>query len=244
VHGASFGETKRVVTEHFTIDHEGISEDTLKIVVRDAEQAFRDVTGLLGKDFGERKISIRISEDFPFPRSTAVDATIKFPPSRLSPTGALTGPSSVRGRAMGFWHSVTKVVAPSGQARDEWGRFLEDGLGGCLQSKFGGKRATPWPAKFYPTMGQDSHWATAALASKIGLFSLTDAVRHAKSRRLTRTRRLGWLQAASFVCHLIDTRTLDRFKVWYDGGSFEKAYGVDMGTVERDWAKFIRDLKS
>ena len=243
-HGIAYGQGKRIDTMHFVIEYNDITEETAKVVARDAEQAFYDVTSFFGKDFSDRKIQIRIGKRYRFPRSLARDVAMEIPANRLGPGGAPTGPRSIRGRGPTFWHGVANVVAQSGHEIDGWGRFLQEGIGGYLQAKFGGKMATPWPDKVYPSMGEDVHHATARRAAEDGLLKLEKARQEVNQRKLTRTRRLAWLQAASFVGYLVENMPRGKFKRWYDGSSFKEAYGIELRNVEREWAKFILGLGS
>jgi hypothetical protein len=237
-------EEKHIVTDHFIVDYDNVSEDLVKFVIRDAEQAFHDVTTFLRADFGTRKIRIQIGNQFPFPVTLVDQATIRIPASRLTTSGSQVGQERIRGRGMTFWHAVTPIILPSGQKPDNWARFLEHGLGGYLQGRFGNKEPTPWPSDVYPTMGEDVHPATEKLAAELGFLSLNDAVRQLNDRRLTRTRQLGWLEAASFVGYLVETRPLDQFMLWYEGRMFRDAYDVDIRAVEGQWMKFLERFKS
>lgn len=243
-HGSAHGEGSRIVTEHFVVAFKDVSDETASAVARDAEQAVRDVTAILGQKTALPTINIRIGEEYRVPRSLAGERLMEIPADRLGPQGALSGPEDIRGRGPTIWHGVANVIAPSRHALPDWGRFLQEGFGGYMQERFGGKKPTPWPRKVYPTMGEDLHAATARLARDMGLLSLADARIHVNDHKLTRTRQLAWLQAASFVAYLIEQRSLKRFRKWYDGSPFETAFGVGLGTVESEWSRFVLGLKT
>ncbi len=241
-HDAAKAAPKHTETAHFVIEYDGIPDDILAFVERDAEQAYQDVTGYLHITFS-RKIHIEIGNQYPQPVALDDAATLRFPANRLMPTGAQVGQEQIRGRGVTFWHAVAAIVYPSRQQPEGFARFLTHGLGAYLQWKFGNKRPAPWPSDAYPNMGEDLHPATAKLAAQIGFLSLNDAVREFNDRRLTRGRQLGWLEAASFVEYLLETRPLDRFERWYDGGRFKDDYGTDLSPVEADWKTYVTGLK-
>jgi hypothetical protein len=212
----------------------------LPLVTEDAEQALKDVTAFLNTSYAG-KIKILISAKYRFPRSTSKDATLRIPQNRLSVRGSTQGGKFLRGRGATLWNGVTNIVAAPGHPRKAWGRFLQEGLGSFMQEKFGGKKQPPWPSKFYPTMGEDMHLSTVKQIAKFdGPFSLENARNGVHRRRLDRTRRLAMTMAGSFVRFLLENRGgVERFMVWYKGGSFQKAYGKSLGTIEADWRKFL-----
>jgi hypothetical protein len=235
-------DARTLQTQHFTIEYDNLPDGTVQAVAQNAEQAFHDVTSFVGVDWSSGKIRLVVSDKYVLPYMSRQQRTLGVPPNRLSPTGAQTGPASIRGRAIPFWNALVHIIAPSGQNPREWGRFATEGLGIFLQSRFGGRSPTPWPAKYYPTMGEPPHAAAAELAAELGVLPLRDAVARMNDRRLTNARRLGWLEAGSFVQYLIDTRGRDRFTRWYLGGAFEKSYGTSMEDIAREWSAFLRQL--
>ena len=238
--GVSHAQGKELETEHFTIEYTQISDTTADAVARDVEQAFHDVSSFLEVDWQGGKIKILVSPDYVEPYTSRPELTIGIPPNRLSPSGATTGPPQVQGRAMPFWNALVQVLAPSMVEPADWQNFVTEGCGIYLQSLFGGRSSTPWPAKYYPAMGEPLHAAAAAQVARFGALPLADAVRLLNDRRFTATRRLAWLEAGSFIQYLIDTRGKSSFLRWYRGGSFEASYGSNADALVTEWTDFIK----
>lgn len=241
--GAPAAQGKELATEHFTIDYAQIPEATANAVARDAEQAFRDVTSFLEVEWQGGKIKIVVSPDYVEPYMSRAELTVGIPPNRLGPSGATTGPPPVQGRAMPFWNALVHVLAPSVAEPADWQNFVTEGAGIYLQSKFGGHDPTPWPAKYYPTMGTPLHAAAAAQVAQFGALPLAEAVRLLNDRRFTATRRLAWLEAGSFIQYLVDTHGKSSFLRWYRGGRFENSYGANADTLLSEWTEFIKQAK-
>ena len=241
--GTPGAQGKQLATVHFTIDYTQIPDATANVVARDAEQAFHDVTSFLDVEWQGEKIKIIVSEDYIEPYMSRAELTVGIPPNRLSPSGATTGPPSAQGRAMPFWNALVRVVAPSSVEPADWQNFVTEGCGIYLQSRFGGRDPTPWPAKYYPAMGAPLHAAAAAQVAQFGALPLTEAVRLLNDRRFTASRRLAWLEAGSFVQYLIDTRGMSSFLRWYRGGSFAASYGSNADTLLAEWTDFIKREK-
>ena len=243
--GPAFAAAQRIEAQNFVIEYQDISEQTARLVAEDAVQAFAEITSFLKRNYTGR-IRIRIGDAFPFPRSTAADATMEIPANRLRPGGARRGPPPIRGRGATIWNGLSNIIAESAHPVTGWGRFLKEGLGIFLQEKFGAKKPRPWPAKVYPAMGEDLHQAAARLSSDYGRFlTLEEARTRVNRRRLDRTRRLAWIEAGSFVRYLIENRGgVERFLKWYDGRPFEDVYGKDIGAIETEWVSFVKKLRS
>lgn len=234
---------KELATEHFTIDYTQIPDATANAVARDAEQAFRDVTSFLDVDWQGGKIKIIVSPEYVEPYMSRAELTVGIPPNRLGPRGAITGPPPVQGRAMPFWNALVHVLAPGTVEPADWQNFVTEGCGIYLQSLFGGHDPTPWPAKYYPTMGEPLDAAAAAQVAQYGALSAAEAVRLLNDRRFTATRRLAWLEAGSFIRYLVDTRGRSAFLRWYRGESFEDSYGSTPDALISEWTDFIKRLK-
>ncbi len=184
-------------------------------------------------------IHIKISKDYPFPRAWVQKRIMQLPANRFHPKGAPAGPKAIRGRGPTLWHGVANILAPSAHPTKQWGRFLSEGLGVYLQSKFGGKALTPWPAKFYPAMGLGLNEGTQGLEAEVGALSMPDTKRFVNDRKLSRTRQLAWIQAGSFVGFLIETRSLDAFLRWHRGQTFHESYHGTLEEAERQWRSSI-----
>jgi hypothetical protein len=225
-------EQGQIVTKHFEIAYEDISEESARIVSVVAEKAVDDVTRQLGIDYSGR-ISLTISKKFKRPRSRpkslAGKDLMEIPASRIE-TPSLpdkgTGPSGRTRRLPGgptLWHGVTNVVAWSGHPEREWGRFLSEALGVHMQDKFGGKRATAylesqfdgkdprrWRLVWYPTFGADLYGAPVKILQRLKnlgvdeLLSMEAAREVVNDPKSTPKRRLAWVQAGSFVRYLIE----------------------------------------
>jgi len=144
---------------------------------------------------------------------------------------------------MPFWNALVHVLAPSAVEPADWQNFVTEGCGIYLQSLFGGGNSTPWPAKYYPAMGEPLHAAAAAQVARFGALPLAEAVRLLNDRRFTATRRLAWLEAGSFIQYLIDTRGKGSFLRWYRGGSFEAVYGSNADALLGEWTDFIKRVR-
>ena len=133
---------------------------------------------------------------------------------------------------------ITPLIAPS--LNSIWGDFLETGLRVFLQEKFG-----PRQDRAFPMLGNDLHRATAKLSADYGKLIPIAEVERARTWRtkLTRTRRLAYLEAGSFVRFLIEARGLNKFLNWYNGQRFEEVYQQEIVQAEREWSDYIREYR-
>jgi hypothetical protein len=225
-------EQGQIVTKHFEIAYEDVSEDSARIVSVVAEKAVDDVTRYLGIDYSGR-ISLTINKGIKRPRSRPKSLggkdLMEIPANRIEPPPPPdkgTGPSGGARRQKGgptLWHGVTNVVAWSGHPEREWGRFLSEALGVYMQDKFGGKRAMAdlenqfgskdprrWRQVWYPTFGAPLHEAPVKILrrlKKLGvseLLPMETAKEVVNDPKSTPKRLLAWAQAGSFVRYLIE----------------------------------------
>lgn len=216
-----------LTTPHFVIAYRDIDKSLAKRVGLDAEAAYGAVTSYLGKEPTET-IRIEISNEHLFPRHDKKTRQVFIPANRVR--GDAAGPRGLRGRGTAIVSQITPIIAPS--ANKLWGSFLETGLRVYLQTKFEAQHD-----RSFPTMGRDLHEETVRLATAYGRFIPLMEVEKARTwrNRLTRTRRLAYLEEGSFVRFLIENFGLPKFMMWYDGGEFDRSYGQPFALVERQW---------
>lgn len=229
------GAARQIAGGNFLIEYEDIADETATVALRELEAALQTLKAYLKLDYN-RQVTVEVGNRFQVPAATPEDAHIRIPANRLSPGGAIVNLPPVVPRGMTFYSAVQNVIAPTAQGPRDWGRFITEGLGVYLQSKFGGRTPTPWPAATYPTLGTPLTEATVALANEIGILPLPEAVRLLNDRRESFARRLAWLQAGSLVGYVVETWGIERFMAWYGTDApFEKAYPVPLEAAERDW---------
>ena len=219
-------------TPHFTVSYENLSEEDARSFLAAAEEARSTVTAYLGKRFSQ-PIHIKVGEQYLFPQYSQKESEIFMPANRLRKGTAQ--PTRSRNRSPLLLMLITPIVAPS--TNSIWGEFLETGLRVFLQEKFGASEE-----RAFPMLGNDLHKETARLGADYGrLIPIADVERARTWRtKMTRTRRLAYLEAGSFVRFLIEQYSLEKFMSWYDGKRFEEVYGQEIAQMEREWAGYIR----
>ena len=223
-----------IATPHLLVKFRGVGRSEVEKFVDAATLAKQSITAYLGKGFS-RPVRIKINDEHWFPHYDQLNETIIIPANRIR--GDAKGPPGLRGRGPTIVFVMTKLIAPS--RNQDWGRFLETGLGIYLQEKFGGKEDLS-----FPNMGRDLHEETARMVANFGRFiPLGEAERERTfTTRFRRPRLLAHLEEGSFVRHLIESKGLTKFLKFYDGSPIEKVYTVDFQSLERGWKRLIRSL--
>lgn len=119
-------------------------------------------------------------------------------------------------------HEIVHVYAPHDN------RFLAEGLAVYLQAKLGGNRA-------FPNDGDPLAKVARGDLPSSEVMARLEAVRTPVPLGRVMDERAAYVLAGSFVEHLIEKRGLDRFKVLYESGSYETAYGRTFAALEREW---------
>lgn len=119
-------------------------------------------------------------------------------------------------------HEIVHVYAP------HTNRFLAEGFAVYLQAKLGGNPALP-------NEGQPlAKLARRHLPSPEKMAELNAVQTPVPLGRVIEDM-TAYLLAGSFVEWLVETRGLERFRVLYQAGDYEKAYGKPFADLEREW---------
>ena len=223
-----------VTTTNFVVTYQTIAREQAEKFAAEAEKDYAAVTSYLGRRYS-RPIRVYISDNYAFPRYRKEVGKIFIPTDRFPLAQSVV--SKAQRRGTGLLISITPIIAPSANTR--WGDFLETGLRTHIQEKFGRKEEQP-----FPTMGRDLHEETAQLVSDYGKFIPLANAEEARTWRTrpTRTRRLAYLEAGSFVRYLIEQQGLEKFLQWYDGGRFEDVYTRPLSAIEQEWQRYVESL--
>jgi hypothetical protein len=221
-----------LTTPHFAVAYDDIDGKTARDFAHGAETAYSAIVDYLGRH-SSRPIRLTIGKHILFPLYDRDSGEVFVPANRVREYMDIS--TRIRKRGPGLMLVLTPVIAPS--ANRQWGDFVETGLRVFLQEKL--ERSD---IQSFPTMGRDLHEETAALASDYGRLIPIAEVEKARTWRtkLTRTRRLAYLEAGSFVRFLIERHGLEKFLRWYDGGQFDEVYQRKLAEMEREWGERIR----
>ena len=232
--GSAHSASPGITTPSFYVEYSHVEEADVRNFIRSTKMAKFSIEKYLDRRYDGR-IPISISNDHDFPHIDARIGQIVIPANRIR--GDAKGPPGLKGRGTAIVAVMTKLIAPS--RNQDWGKFLETGLGVYLQEKFGDKQDLS-----FPNMGRDLHRETSFLAASFGRFiPLIKAERERNVRkRLNRTRRLAHLEEGSFVRFLIETDGIAKFLKFYDGASVEKVYATNFRSLEQSWQQLIRSL--
>ncbi|MGQ0677348.1 MAG: hypothetical protein ACT4N4_14855 [Rhodospirillales bacterium] len=222
-----------IVTDNLLIAHDGVSAAEAQAFAREAERAYKAVTGYLGRE-PERIIAIRVGERYDVPTAYHGRSAIVVGANRVRGDGGGAG----RWRALGpaIAHEITHLVA--GQSRAGPGQFLDEGLAVFVQEKF----KLPDDRSF-PNMGRDLHEETVRWSRQYGrLVPLAET--HQARWLAGGPRDLIYLQAGSFVRFLVEGWGLAKFMALYDGQGYVGVYGRARAALEADWLEFLRTVRA
>jgi hypothetical protein len=119
-------------------------------------------------------------------------------------------------------HEIVHVYAPHDN------RFLAEGLAVYLQAKLGGNAALPNEGEPLAKLARGN------LPSSEVMTKLND-VRTPVPLGRVMDDMTAYLLAGSFVEHLVEKHGLAKFRVLYENGSYETAYGKPFSELEREW---------
>lgn len=119
-------------------------------------------------------------------------------------------------------HEIVHIYAPHDN------RFLAEGLGVYLQAKLGGNAALPNEGEPLAKLAR-RHLPSSEVMAKL------DEVRTPIPLGRVIDDMTAYLLAGSFVEFLIEKHGLADFKVLYESGSYQTAYGKSFAELERDW---------
>jgi hypothetical protein len=229
VHGAPAAAQRTIVTDNLLITHDGVTEAEAEAFAREAERAYRAVTGYFGRGHA-RIISIRVGDRYDVPTAFHHRSSIVLGANRVRGDAVDAG----RWHALGpsIVHEITHLIA--GQSAQ--GQFLDEGLAVFVQEKF----KLPDDRSF-PNMGRDLHAETVRWSREYGrLVPLAET--HRADWLAGGPRDLIYLQGGSFVRFLVEAEGLDKFMAVYGGRPYEAVYGRDLGALEREWLALLRGV--
>lgn len=229
-------------SRNFSIDYQHIDPATAKAVLESAETAFTEVKRAL-KDFDRsnegKTITIFVRDNIGpdnFPNASSKDCRINIPARFLVPHGARTGPAALHGRGPTLWHNIVNVCYPPKLKGADPGtlKFYCEGLGGHMQAALA-KPHAKWPPASYPTMGLLVDEAVASMMGQYGVLPPEDCYRHIRGTTHSPERRLAWLQATSYVQHLM-RKNQRGFADFYCGRErFRECFGGSEADLWQEW---------
>jgi len=120
-------------------------------------------------------------------------------------------------------HEIVHIYAPHEN------RFLAEGFAVYLQAKLGGNTSLPNEGELLAKLAR-RHLPKPEIMEQLNAVKTPVPLGKGIMDDMT-----AYILAGSFVAFLIEKHDLAKFRVLYDGGSYEAAYGKPFAALEREW---------